>query len=100
MKKKQTQDDIKAEKCMEWIKEIRGLLCRPANLGGEIREACYEMIVAIDQIKWTRLHTDTEDLDKVRDRLTEIINLTNRFEGADLIIKGQKALEAAYRRLP
>lgn len=100
MKKKETQADIKAEKCMACITKIRELLCRPANLGRDTREACYEMIVAIDQMKWTRLHTGAEDLDKFRDRLTEIIRLTNSFEAGDLIIKGEKALQAAYKRLP
>ena len=100
MKRKETLTDIKAEKCVECIKKIRVILCTPSKLGHETREVCYTMIEAIDEMKRTGLHNGAEDLDKVRDRLTEIIRLTNMFEAGDLIIKGEKALQAAYRRLP
>lgn len=100
MERKETLTDIKAEKCVECIKKIKALLCTPRNLGSETREACYKMIEAIDEMKRTGLHNGAEDLDKVRYRLTEIIRLTNMFEAGDLMIKGDKALQAAYCRLP
>lgn len=100
MERKETLTDIRAEKCVECIKKIRLLLCSPSNLGRDTREAAYKMIESIDEMKRTGLHNGAEDLDKVRHRLTEIIRLTNMFEAGDLIIKGEKALQAAYKRLP
>ena len=90
----------KVEECMEAIKTIRCLLNRPYELGVTIREEAYQMIGAIDALKRTGMHNGATDLDRLKEYLERICFLTNQMEGGGLIIEGDRALQAAYKRLP
>ena len=90
----------RVEESMQAIRTIRGLLHRPSELGMIIRDEAYQMIEAIDALKRTGMHNHSLDLDSLRFRLDSICRLTNQFEGGGLMIEGNRAMEAAYKRLP
>jgi hypothetical protein len=65
-----------------------------------IRDEAYQMIEAIVALKRTGMHNHSLDLDSLRFRLDSICRLTNQFEGGGLMIEGDRAMDAAYKRLP
>lgn len=90
----------KAEECFECIQEIRGLLHRPAKLGADIRADAWRMIGLIRKMKQTGLQNGSDDLDRLAEHLENICRLTNQMEAGDLMIRGDHAMQAAYKRLP
>lgn len=89
-----------SEECMQAIRTIRDLLHRPSDLGMIIRDEAYQMIEAIDVLKRTGMHNHSLDLDSLRYHLDSICRLTNEFEAGGLMIEGNRAMDAAYKRLP
>jgi len=92
--------DESAETCMLCIKEIRSLLHRPNELGQTIRDESRRMMTAIQNLRATGLQNDAEDLQRLYEHLDNICVLINQMETGDLMIRGDHAMQAAYRRLP
>lgn len=82
------------------IKEIRSLLHRPNELGQTIRDEARRMMMAIRSLQATGLQNNAPDLQRLYEHLDNICVLTNQMETADLMIRGDHAMQAAYQRLP
>jgi hypothetical protein len=100
MPKLKSYVDERSDECMQCIKEIRGLLHRPNELGQTIRDESRRMMAAIAKMKQTGMQNGSKDLDSLYSHLDQICCLTNQMETGDLMIRGDHAMQAAYQRLP
>lgn len=92
--------DSASETCMVAIQSIRAQIPLPLDYANKIREAARSMQMQISALKKSGLQDDSPELTKLNLRLEVIAQLTNEMECGDLMILGDRALQAAYRRLP
>jgi hypothetical protein len=87
--------------CFTALRKIKDLAHVPNKHSEALREACHAMRAEIPKmLEYGPVREGADDIRRLSERLARIVELANMMECGSLLIEVERAMEAAYKRMP